>query len=246
MIRLLVNFLEALLNTFYRTRLYPRFFVLETVARVPYFAYTSVLHLYETMGWWRKADWLKVHFAESWNELHHLLIAESLGGSKYWIDRFVAHTGAFVYYWIIVLVYIVSPRSAYKFMQQVEEHAYHTYDAFLKEHGEELKTLPAPQVAIHYYREGDLYMFDEFQTTRPPEERRPKIENLYDVFLAIRDDELEHVKTMIACQQPEAQQAFQSPHSLNKLPLPESIKTAIDAQTADIVREAEKEPVEIS
>lgn len=246
MIGLLVNFLEALLNTFYRTRLYPRFFVLETVARVPYFAYTSVLHLYETMGWWRKADWLKIHFAESWNELHHLLIAESLGGSKYWIDRFVAHTGAFVYYWIIVLVYIVSPRSAYKFMQQVEEHAYHTYDTFLKEHGEELKTLPAPQVAMHYYREGDLYLFDEFQSTRPPEDRRPKIENLYDVFVAIRDDELEHVKTMIACQQPEAQQAFHSPHSLNKLPLPESIKAAIDAQTADIVREAEKEPVEMS
>jgi len=87
-----------------------------------HFAYTQS-YLYETMGWWRKADWLKVHFAESWNELHHLLIAES-GGSRYWIDRFVAQ-GAFVYYWIIVLVYIFSPRSAYNFMQQVEEHAYH-------------------------------------------------------------------------------------------------------------------------
>jgi len=247
MIGLLVNFLEALLNTFYRTRLYPRFFVLETVARVPYFAYTSVLHLYETMGWWRKADWLKVHFAESWNELHHLLIAESLGGSRYWIDRFVAHTGAFVYYWIIVLVYMFSPRSAYNFMQQVEEHAYHTYDDFLKEHGEELKALPAPEIAINYYREGDLYLFDEFQTTRVPQERRPKIENLYDVFVAIRDDELEHVKTMIPCQQPDAQQTFQSPHTANRPPLPESIKAAIDQHTADIVQEAvEKEPVEIS
>ena len=34
MIRLLVNVLEVLLNTFYRTRLYPRFYVLEKVARV--------------------------------------------------------------------------------------------------------------------------------------------------------------------------------------------------------------------
>jgi ubiquinol oxidase len=68
MIRLLVNFLELILNTFYRNRIYPRFFVLETVARVPYFAYTSVFHLYETMGWWRKADWLKIHFAEAWTE----------------------------------------------------------------------------------------------------------------------------------------------------------------------------------
>jgi len=70
-------------------------------------------------------------------------------------------------------------------MQQVEEHAYHTYDAFLKERGEELKALPAPEIAINYYREADLYLFDEFQTTRVPQERRPKIENLYDVFVAI-------------------------------------------------------------
>ena len=247
MIRLLVNILEALLNTFYRTRLYPRFYVLETVARVPYFAFTSVLHLYETMGWWRKADWIKVHFAESWNELHHLLIAESLGGNRYWIDRFVAHAGAFVYYWIVVFVYVLSPRYAYNFMQQVEEHAYHTYDAFIKEHGEELKTLPAPEIAINYYRDGDLYLFDEFQTTRVPQERRPKIENLYDVFVAIREDELEHVKTMIACQQPDAQQTFQSPHTVNRLALSESVKAAINEHTTDIVQEAvEKQPVEIS
>lgn len=36
----------------------------------------SVLHLYETFGWWRRRDYLKVHFAESWNEMHHLLIME--------------------------------------------------------------------------------------------------------------------------------------------------------------------------
>lgn len=247
MIRLLVNFLEWLLNTFYHDRIYPRFFVLETVARVPYFAYTSVLHLYETMGWWRKADWLKIHFAESWNELHHLLISEELGGSKYWIDRFVAHTGAFVYYWIIVAVYMLAPRSAYHFMQLVEEHAYHTYDTFLNEYGDELKTLPAPQVAIDYYSSGDLYMFDEFQTTHPPEQRRPKMENLYDVFSAIRDDEMEHVKTMVACQKPDAQMTFKSPHSPNRKALPESTKVAIDAHTEDLEQEAiEQEPVKMS
>lgn len=36
----------------------------------------SVLHMYESFGWWRRADYLKVHFAESWNEMHHLLIME--------------------------------------------------------------------------------------------------------------------------------------------------------------------------
>ena len=27
--------------------------MLETVARIPYFAFISMLHLYETLGWWR-------------------------------------------------------------------------------------------------------------------------------------------------------------------------------------------------
>lgn len=247
MIRLLVNFLELLLNTVYRNRLYPRFYVLETVARVPYFAYTSVLHLYETMGWWRKSDWIKVHFAESWNELHHLLTIESLGGNQYWIDRFVAHSGAFIYYWILVFVFMISPGAAYRFTQLVEEHAYQTYEAFLKEHEAELKAQPAPQVAINYYHDGDLYMFDEFQTSHPLAQRRPKIENLYDVFVAIRDDELEHVKTMLACQHPDAQLTFKSPHSGEVKSLPEPMVNAVEAASADITQAAaEQEPAIMS
>ena len=51
---------------------------------------------------------------------------------------------------------------------------------------------------------------------------------------------------MIDCQQPDAQQTFQSPHAVIRLPLPESVKAAINAHTADIVPEAvEKQPVEI-
>ncbi|XP_066165046.1 ubiquinol oxidase 4, chloroplastic/chromoplastic isoform X1 [Oryza sativa Japonica Group] len=69
----------TILDGLYRDRNYARFFVLETIARVPYFAFISMLHMYETFGWWRRADYIKVHFAESWNEFHHLLIMESSG-----------------------------------------------------------------------------------------------------------------------------------------------------------------------
>lgn len=42
-----------------------RFWVLETVARIPYFAYISILHLYESLGFWRAgAELRRVHFAE--------------------------------------------------------------------------------------------------------------------------------------------------------------------------------------
>ncbi|OVA01122.1 Alternative oxidase [Macleaya cordata] len=199
-----------ILDAFYRDRHYARFFVLETIARVPYFAFMSVLHLYESFGWWRRADYLKVHFAESWNEMHHLLIMEELGGNSWWFDRFLAQHIAVFYYFMIVFMYAISPRMAYHFSECVEMHAFETYDKFIKLQGDELKKLPAPEVAVKYYTEGDLYLFDEFQTARPPNSRRPKIENLHDVFLNIRDDEAEHCKTMKACQ---THGNLRSPHS---------------------------------
>ncbi|KAH9609608.1 hypothetical protein KSS87_014080 [Heliosperma pusillum] len=272
-----------ILDTLYHDRNYARFFVLETIARVPYFgesrslfdcailacvmntsdattkcvmrvrypssrplesecvemalarsghddcsypelipyhntrlrdlcvvAFISVLHMYETFGWWRQADYLKVHFAESWNEMHHLLIMEELGGNASWFDRFLAQHIATFYYFMTVVMYAVSPRMAYHFSECVENHAYETYDKFLKAQGDELKNQPAPDIAVKYYTGGDLYLFDEFQTSRDPCSRRPKIENLYDVFLNIRDDEAEHCKTMRACQ---THGNLRSPHS---------------------------------
>ncbi len=112
LIRLLVSFFVFIVDVVYGDRSYARFYVLETIARVPYFSYLSVLHLYETLGSWRRADLLKVHFAETWNELHHLLIMESLGGNQYWLDRFIAHLIGVVYYWIVVPLYMLSPRYA--------------------------------------------------------------------------------------------------------------------------------------
>lgn len=175
-------------------RSYARFYALETIARVPYFSYLSVLHLYETLGKWRKAKYLKLHFAESWNEMHHLLIMEELGGNERFADRFVAQHVAFGYFALVVFLYMINPVEAYNLNQEVEQHAFTTYDEYLKQNAEMLKTKPAPKAAIDYYIEGDMYMFDEFQTEC--EMRRPKITNLYDVFVAIRDDEMAHVKTM--------------------------------------------------
>ncbi|CAH9059074.1 unnamed protein product [Cuscuta europaea] len=199
-----------MLDGLYSDRHYARFFVLETIARVPYFAFMSVLHMYESFGWWRRADYLKVHFAESWNEMHHLLIMEELGGNAWWFDRFLAQNVAVLYYLMTVFMYALSPRMAYHFSECVERHAYETYDKFVKVHGDELRKLAAPKVAVRYYTEGDLYLFDEFQTSRLPNTRRPKIENLYDVFVNVREDEAEHCKTMKACQ---THGSIRSPHS---------------------------------
>ncbi|KAH0935357.1 hypothetical protein HID58_012474 [Brassica napus] len=52
----------------------------------------------------------------------------------------------------------------------------------ITQHISELKNSPAPDIAVMYYTGSDLYLF----------------ENLYDVFVNIRDDEAEHCKTMRA------------------------------------------------
>eukprot|EP00252_Welwitschia_mirabilis_P002470 TRINITY_DN12426_c0_g1_i2.p1 TRINITY_DN12426_c0_g1~~TRINITY_DN12426_c0_g1_i2.p1 ORF type:complete len:230 (+),score=21.04 TRINITY_DN12426_c0_g1_i2:160-849(+) len=104
---LLTEVIVKILDILYCERDYARFFVLETIARVPYFAFVSVLHMYESFGWWRRSEYLKVHFAESWNELHHLLIMEALGGNERWFDRFLAQHIAIFYYFMTVFMYII-------------------------------------------------------------------------------------------------------------------------------------------
>ena len=106
---------------------------------MPYFSFLSVLHLYETLGLWRRADYLKVHFAQTLNEFHHLLIMESMGGDEKFEDRFFAQHMAVAYYFIACGMYALSPRMAYNLSEQVEEHAYHTYDEFLEENEDELR-----------------------------------------------------------------------------------------------------------
>lgn len=191
-----------MLDVIFKDRPIQRFWFLETVARMPYFSYISMLHLYETLGWWRVgAEVRKVHFAEEWNEMHHLKIMESLGGDLEWRDRFFGQHAAFFYYWILNLMFLISPKVAYNFSELIEMHAVDTYGQFVDENEKLLKNLPPPPVAVDYYESEDLYMYDEFQTSQLPETRRPKIDSLYDVFSAIAGDEYEHVKTMVACQQ---------------------------------------------
>ena len=47
---LVLNITVAIIDYLYKGRDYPRFWVLEEIARAPYFAFLSVLHLRESMG----------------------------------------------------------------------------------------------------------------------------------------------------------------------------------------------------
>jgi len=207
----LFNFNKVVIDTvydiicvLYKDNNYARFFVLETVARVPYFAYLSLLHLRETFGDRSPGlgERMRTHYAEADNELHHLLIMESLGGNSSVFDRTLAQTMAFGYYWYVTLVYSVSEQAAYHLSELIEDHAFNTYDKFLTINEEKLKTMPVPTIASKYYEQENPFLFDLFCTVKESESEpfaianRPKLESLYDVFVNVRNDEREHWKTL--------------------------------------------------
>mmetsp|Transcript_18951 Transcript_18951/g.29617 ORF Transcript_18951/g.29617 Transcript_18951/m.29617 type:complete len:325 (+) Transcript_18951:114-1088(+) len=183
---------------------FARFYVLETVARVPYFAYLSVMHLRETFGERSEglSERMRTHYAEADNELHHLLIMESLGGNSSIVDRSVAQTMAFGYYWYVTAVYAFNEQAAYHLSELIEDHAFDTYNKYLTDHEEMLKSKPVPEIARKYYVEDNPFLFDLFCTVKDKDDdgnfsnRRPQLDSLYDVFVNVRDDEKEHWKTL--------------------------------------------------
>ena len=129
-----LNITVAIIDFLYRGRDYQRFWVLEEIARAPYFAFLSVLHFRESMGLRgpEHVDLMLQHFEQSINETSHLEYMESRGGNSYWIDRFFARHLVLVYYWINVVYYWVAPKSAYHLSYEIELHAVMTYAHYLQ------------------------------------------------------------------------------------------------------------------
>ena len=152
---LVLNITVAIIDYLYKGRDYPRFWVLEEIARAPYFAFLSVLHLRESMGL-RGPEHLylmKEHFDQSVNETEHLEYMESRGGNRYWIDRAFARHLVLLYYWVNVVYYWVAPRSAYHLSYEVEIHAAETYAKFLALNGPDEKILEILNDELHHSKE---------------------------------------------------------------------------------------------
>ena len=116
-----LNITVAIIDFLYKGRDFQRFWVLEEIARAPYFAFLSVLHLRESLGL-RGPEHIYLmeeHFAQTLNETEHLEYMESRGGSAYW----------------------VAPRSAYHLSYEVEVHAAETYAKYLAINGPDAKIL---------------------------------------------------------------------------------------------------------
>lgn len=164
------------LDIIYKNKPIERFWFLESVARMPYFSYVATLHLYETLGWWELDSSLKrKHYEEESNETHHLKIMESLGGHSNWWNRFLARHIAMMYYIVLMVFFMASPRLAYLSSELLEMHAFDTYTEFYESNKSILKQLPPNKECLEYFKYA---------------------ENLYDVFYQIASDEHKHALNM--------------------------------------------------
>ena len=153
--RFVLDITVAILDFLYQGRDYQRFWVLEEIARAPYFAFLSVLHFRESMGL-RGPEHLylmKQHFEQSVNETEHLEYMESRGGNNYYIDRFIAKHLVLIYYWSNVVYYWMAPRLAYHLSYEVEIHAAETYAKYLALKGHDDKILEILNDELEHSRE---------------------------------------------------------------------------------------------
>jgi len=152
---LVLSFTISIIDYLYRGRDFQRFWVLEEIARAPYFAFLSVLHLRESLGL-RGPEHLylmKEHFAQTINETEHLEYMESRDGNRYWIDRSFARHLVLIYYWINVAYYWVAPKSAYHLSYEIEIHAATTYAKYLALNGHDDKILEILNDELEHSRE---------------------------------------------------------------------------------------------
>ncbi len=128
-----------ILDFLYRGREFQRFWVLEVIARAPYFAFISVLHFRESLGLRGEEHiyLMKEHFYQALNETEHLEEMELREGNKYWIDRFFAKHLVLFYFWIMVGYYFIDPINAYDINMKIEKHAFETYVKYSTWHPED-------------------------------------------------------------------------------------------------------------
>ena len=144
-----------ILDFLYRGRDFQRFWVLEVIARAPYFSFISVLHFRESLGL-RGEDHIylmKEHFYQALNETEHLEEMELREGNKYWVDRFFAKHLVLLYYWIMVGYYLLSPKNAYDINMKIEKHAYETYVKYSAYHPEDKKIIEIAEDELKHARE---------------------------------------------------------------------------------------------
>lgn len=169
----LVKFFRFFADTFFRKRYGNRAIVLETVAAVPGMVGAALLHLRCLRKIKNDEGWIKTLLDEADNERMHLITFMHIAKPN-WFERFIIFTAQAIFVILYLLMYILSSKTAHRFVGYLEEEAVISYTHYLQELDDgRIDNIPAPQVAINYW---------ELASDA----------RLRDVLIVVREDEAEH------------------------------------------------------
>jgi len=153
-----------------------RILFLETIAGVPGMVAATIRHLRSLRLMKRDAGWIHTLLEEAENERMHLMTFMTLKKPSILFRAMILGAQG-VFYNAFFLGYLISPKSAHRFVGFLEEEAVSTYTRCIAEieagRIPEWKDKPAPTIAIDYWR-------------------LPQDATLLDVVKAVRADESTH------------------------------------------------------
>lgn len=169
----LVKFFRFFADSFFQKRYGNRAIVLETVAAVPGMVGAALLHLRCLRKIKNDEGWIKTLLDEADNERMHLMTFMHIAKPNQ-LERFIVFIAQAIFVVLYLVMYIISSKTAHRFVGYLEEEAVISYTHYLEEIDTgRIKNGPAPDIAKAYWH------LSSDATLR-------------DVILAVREDEVEH------------------------------------------------------
>lgn len=169
----MTRFLRFFADKFFAQRYGHRAVVLETVAAVPGMVGGALQHLKALRRLKSDDGWIRTLLEEAENERMHLMTFIEIAQPNRF-ERLLILLVQGIFYNSFFLLYLISPRTAHRFVGYLEEEAVYSYTEYLSGIDNGLyENVPAPRIAIDYWQ--------------LPEDAR-----LREVVLAVRADEAKH------------------------------------------------------
>lgn len=169
----LVKFFRFFADTFFRKRYGNRAIVLETVAAVPGMVGAGLLHLRCLRKIKDDEGWIKKLLDEADNERMHLMTFVCIARPNLF-ERFIIFFAQMLFVIMYFAMYVISSKTAHRFVGYLEEEAVVSYDHYLEEiDSGRIKNVEAPAIAKQYWNLAHNA-------------------TLRDVVVAVRQDEVDH------------------------------------------------------
>lgn len=161
---------------------YTKFKAVEVIARIPYQSwevatYTLLTALYsnekKAIELSKDAEFTRI--AQDNETMHVVVISQivcNLGKQGFFRHILIPIVFAFFYFWTLYILYLLSPKSSMELNYLFESHAYKQYGEFLKNEGDRLRATPICSDYLEFYGRN--------------------VNNEYELFESIRNDELVH------------------------------------------------------